>query len=211
MSLQSLYKRSARMEVRVSRSHRGTVGVIGAGVSGLTAAHVLAATHDVKVFEADQRLGGHAHTLDVAAADGRTLRIDSGFIVHNERTYPNLLRLFRELDVATRETEMSMSVTCAGCGLSYAGGRGLRGLLAQPGRAVDARFLRLLTEVPRFHRAARALLDDPGGNDPTWSGFLAAHGFSRYFVHHFAVLMKTVNVLPVRLWAGLAARPGPAS
>ena len=82
---------------------------------------------------------------------------------------------------------MSMSVTCAGCGLSYAGGRGLKGLLAQPRRAFDARFVRLLTEVPRFHRAARALLDEPDGIDPTWGEFLAAQGFSRYFVHHFAV------------------------
>ena len=71
--------------------------MIGAGVSGLTAAHVLSRTHDVTLFEADDRLGGHAHTHDVRAADGTPLRIDSGFIVHNERTYPHLLRLFREL------------------------------------------------------------------------------------------------------------------
>ena len=74
---------------------RPTVAVIGAGISGLTAAYVLRASHRVTVFEADQRIGGHAHTHDVAAADGRALRIDSGFIVHNEHTYPHLLRLFR--------------------------------------------------------------------------------------------------------------------
>src|SRR5262245_1803860 len=129
-----------RLEACVARSPRPTVGIVGAGVSGLTAAHVLGRTHDVTLFEADQRLGGHAHTHDVTATDGRALRIDSGFIVHNERTYPNLLRLFRELGVATRATEMSMSVTCAGCGLSYAGGRGLGGVLAQPWRALDPRY-----------------------------------------------------------------------
>ena len=171
----------------MTRSPRPTVAVIGAGVSGLTAAWVLHRSHDVTVFEADARIGGHAHTHDVTAADGRPLRIDSGFIVHNERTYPHLLRLFRELDVPTQPTEMSMSITCEACGLSYAGGRGLKGILAQPWRLADPRFGRMLVEVPRFHRAARALLDGTDQSDPTWGEFLAGHGFSDYFVRHFAI------------------------
>ena len=164
---------------------RPTVAVVGAGISGLTAAHVLKRTHEVTLFEGDRRLGGHAHTHSVPAADGRTLAVDSGFIVHNERTYPHLLRLFAELGVQTRPTEMSMSITCT-CGLSYAGGRGLRGILAQPWRAADPRFIRMLVEVPRFHRAARKLLS---GADPrmTWGEFLTAGGYSDYFVHHFAL------------------------
>jgi predicted NAD/FAD-binding protein len=156
-------------------------------VSGLTAAWVLRRTHDVTVFEADDRIGGHAHTHDVPASDGRRLRIDSGFIVHNERTYPHLLRLFRELDVPTQPTEMSMSITCESCGLSYAGGRGLKGILAQPWRLADPRFARMLTEVPRFHRAARALLDGSDDSDPTWGEFLVRQGYSDYFVRHFAL------------------------
>ena len=160
----------------MSSAARPTAAVIGAGVSGLTTAHVLNRTHQVTVYEADTRVGGHAHTHDVPAADGRTLRIDSGFIVHNERTYPHLLRLFRELDVPTQATEMSMSITCDACGLSYAGGRGLRGLLAQPSRLADPRFVRMLAEVRRFHRAARALLDEAGATDPTWGEFLAEGG-----------------------------------
>jgi uncharacterized protein len=166
---------------------RPTAAVVGAGVSGLTAAHLLARTHAVTLFEADDRLGGHAHTHGVRATDGRTLAVDSGFIVHNERTYPHLLRLFAELGVETRPTEMSMSITCSGCGLSWAGGRGLRGILAQPWRVADPRFVRMLTEVPRFHRAARALLADESGHDPTWGEFLAAGGWSGYFVRHFAL------------------------
>lgn len=75
---------------------RPRAAVIGAGVSGLTAAHVLARTHEVTVFESDSRLGGHAHTHDVAV-NGQVVGVDSGFIVHNERTYPHLLRLFAEL------------------------------------------------------------------------------------------------------------------
>jgi predicted NAD/FAD-binding protein len=165
---------------------RSTVAVIGAGVSGLTAAHVLARSRAVTLFEAEDRLGGHAHTHDVTTGDGRTLAVDSGFIVCNDRTYPLLLRLFAELGVQTRPTEMSMSITCSSCGLSYAGGRGLRGVLAQPWRVADPRFVRLLAEVPRFHLAARRLLASEGP-ETTWGEFLAAGGYSDHFVHHFAV------------------------
>jgi len=164
-----------------------TVAVIGAGVSGLTAAYVLRNSHAVTLFEADNRLGGHAHTHDVRTSDGQELAIDSGFIVHNERTYPHLLRLFRELDVPTQPTEMSMSVTCAECGLSYAGSRGPAGLFAQRRRALDPRYLRMLTEVPRFHRRARAVLAGDAPTDLTWGEFLDQGGFSTYFVRHFAV------------------------
>lgn len=165
---------------------RPSVAVVGAGVSGLTAAYVLSRTHDVTLFEADGRFGGHAHTHDVATSDGARHRVDSGFIVHNERTYPNLLRLFRELGVRTRPTEMSMSITCAGCGLSYAGGRGIRGILAQSRRVADPRFLRMIGEVPRFHRLARATLAD-GSSDLTWGEWLERGGFSDYFAQHFAL------------------------
>ena len=165
---------------------QATVAVVGAGVSGLTAAHVLAKSRNVTIFEADHRLGGHAHTHDVTSRDGRYLAVDSGFIVHNEKTYPHLLRLFAELGVETRPTEMSMSISCSTCGLSYAGGRGLRGILAQPWRAGDPRFVRLLTDVPRFHKAARRLLATDG-QETTWGDFLADGSYSDHFVHHFAL------------------------
>ena len=110
------------------------VAVVGSGVAGLTAAYVASRTARVTLYEADDRLGGHAHTHRLRSADGRVVPVDSGFIVHNERTYPNLLRLFGELGVATQPTEMSMSITCEGCGLEYAGARGLPGLFAQPRR-----------------------------------------------------------------------------
>ena len=100
---------------------RRTVAVVGAGVSGLTAAYLLQRAYDVTLYEAEPRLGGHAHTHDVLTPDERVLPIDSGFIVHNLSTYPNLLRLFGELDVETQPTDMSMSVRCDGCGLEYAG------------------------------------------------------------------------------------------
>lgn len=123
------------------------MAVIGAGVSGLTAAYLLARTHDVILFEAQDRLGGHAHTHDVIDSDGVQHAVDSGFIVHNDVTYPWLRRLFGELGVQVRPAEMSMSVRCGGCRLQYAGGRGLRGVVAQPRRLLDARFVRLLWQV----------------------------------------------------------------
>ena len=167
---------------------RPSVSVIGAGVSGLTAAYLLNRTHDVTLFEADDRLGGHAHTHDVTASDGSGHAVDSGFIVHNDRTYPLLRRLFTELDVPVRPTEMSMSIRCEGCGLEYAGGRGLKGILAQRSRVADPTFLRLLGQVKRFHRRASAFLDDSREGDLTTYGqFLRREGFSDYFITHYAV------------------------
>ncbi|MFG2506398.1 NAD(P)/FAD-dependent oxidoreductase [Streptomyces rubiginosohelvolus] len=170
---------------------RRRTAVVGAGVAGLTAAHVLRDAHEVTLFEADDRVGGHAHTHDLAASDGRVHRVDSGFIVHNRRTYPHLLRLFDELGVATQESEMSMSVRCEGCGLEYAGARGPAGLFAQPRSAVRGPYLRMLAEVPRFHRAARALLALPesGASGMTLGEFARRGRFSPYFHAHFLTPM----------------------
>jgi uncharacterized protein len=163
---------------------RERVAVVGAGVSGLTAAYLLQRRYDVTLFEADDRLGGHAHTHELD-----TVAVDSGFIVHNDVTYPNLLRLFAELGVATQESEMSMSVRDEASGLEYAGARGLRGLFAQPRNLANPRYLRMLGEVLRFHREARAVVDGSSalGDDVTFGAFLDAGGYSRFFVDTFAV------------------------
>ncbi|MBS2963601.1 FAD-dependent oxidoreductase [Actinocrinis puniceicyclus] len=167
---------------------RGRVAVIGSGVSGLTAAYLLQRRYEVALFEADPRLGGHAHTHDLPGRGGRPVAVDSGFIVHNLRTYPRLTRLFGELGIATQETDMSMSVRCEGCGVEYAGARGLRGLFARPNTALRPEYLRMLAEVKRFHRQARRLLSEPpGGPGPTLGDFLRAGGYSRFFADHFMV------------------------
>lgn len=180
----------------VAREGAATVAVIGSGVSGLTAAYLLQRRYAVTLYEADERLGGHAHTHDVALGGGVSVPVDTGFIVHNRRTYPLLTRLFDELDVETVPTEMSMSVRCAGCGLEYAGARGLGGVFAQPSSIVNRRFLRMLAEVRRFHRAARDTLGEAAteADDPrTLRRFLRDHRFSDYFVAHFVVpLVSTV-------------------
>src|SRR5689334_19694773 len=158
-----------------------TAAVVGSGVAGLTAAYLLQRRYEVTLFEADDRLGGHAHTHELPTDDGRTVDVDTGFIVHNRRTYPNLLRLFDELGVATQESEMSMSVRCEGCRLEYAGARGPAGLLARPRNAVRGAYLRMLAEVPAFHRAARRLLAQEADLALTLGEFLEREGFSPYF------------------------------
>ncbi|CRK51160.1 conserved hypothetical protein [Rhodococcus sp. RD6.2] len=162
-----------------------SVAVIGSGVAGLTAAYVLAKHDQVTLFEADDRLGGHAHTHDVDLGDGRQVRVDTGFIVHNDRTYPTLCALFDELEVATQPTDMSMSVRSEITGVEYAGARAISGLFPTARSLTRGRHLLMLGEVVRFHRAARALLDSNAGGDETLGSFVDRMRFSRYFVDHF--------------------------
>ena len=192
---------------------RRTVAVIGAGVSGLTAAYLLQRAYDVTLYEAEPRLGGHAHTHDVVTPDERIIPIDSGFIVHNDRTYPYLLRLFGELGVETQASDMSMSVRCDGCGLEYAGARGLGGVFARARQRASPAFLRMLVEVKRFHRHARQVLEAPEP-DParvlTLQEFLEQGRYSRYFVRHFMVpLVSCVWSCPPRPRS--STRPGTCS
>ncbi len=180
---------------------RRRMAVVGSGVAGLTAAHVLQRTADVVLYEADDRLGGHADTHEVADLDGRVLGIDTGFIVHNRRSYPTLLRLFAELEVETQESDMSMSIACAGCGLEYAGGRGLSGLLPTLSAVTNPRYLRMLAAVRRFHRAAHDLLasDD---DRMTLAQFLRANRFTPYFENHF------VTPLVAAVWSTAPSHAG---
>ena len=149
------------------------IAVVGSGVSGLGAAYLLARAHDVHVFERDRRAGGHANTV---VHDG--LALDTGFLVHNQRNYPLLGRLFRELGVATHESDMSFSVSCSGCGLEYSGRRPF----AQPANAARPPFLSLLWEIGRWLRTAR-----PEDETQSLAEYLDAHGYSRRFRSHFLV------------------------
>ena len=161
-----------------------TVAVVGSGVAGLVAAYVASRTATVTVYEADDRLGGHADTHDVVDPAGTRLGIDTGFIVHNRRTYPTLLRVFAELGVATQESEMSMSIRDDDSDLEWAGALGRQGVIPTRGHLRRPAYLRMLTEIPRFHRRAKAVLASEG-DDQTLRDFLAEHGFTPYFVRHF--------------------------
>ena len=156
------------------------IAVIGTGIAGLGAAHALNRVHDVVLFEKDGRPGGHSDTHEVTGPDGVTRVIDTGFIVHNPANYPLLTRLFGELGVATRPSEMSFSVTCERCGLSYAG----RAPLEQRGHLRSPRMVRLLTEVTRFLMTAGRWLDGRH-RTRTLEQMAWEEGFSRDFRDHF--------------------------
>ena len=128
------------------------VAVVGSGIAGLSAAWLLAQRHRVTLYEADARLGGHSHTVDVAAG-GTTVAVDTGFIVYNEPAYPNLTALFAHLGVATQPSEMSFAVSLDDGALEYSGSD-LRGLFAQRGNLVNLRFWSMLRDLVRFYRSA---------------------------------------------------------
>jgi len=131
------------------------VAVIGSGIAGLAAAHTLAADSRVTLFESADRFGGHAHTVDVTLAGVRH-GVDTGFLVFNHRTYPNLARLFHRLGVQTAASEMSFSVQCPGAGLEWSG-TDLNGVFAQRRNLLRPRFLGMLAEIVRFNRTATAI------------------------------------------------------
>jgi predicted NAD/FAD-binding protein/DUF1365 family protein len=170
----------------MTRAAPGRVAVVGSGVAGLLAAHVLGRESRVTLYEADTRLGGHADTHVVDGPEG-SWAVDTGFIVHNERTYPHLLRMFDELGVPTQDSEMSMSVRCDETGLEYAGALGLSGLFPSWRNALRPSYLRMLVEIPRFHRQAKRLLRSSTNEDAdeTLRSFLERGGFSATFRTHF--------------------------
>jgi predicted NAD/FAD-binding protein len=165
-----------------------SVAVIGSGVAGLTAAYLLSGRDRVTLYEADARLGGHAHTHYVDDGDGGIGAVASAFLVHNDRTYPTLCRLFAELGVATQESDMSMSVRADDIGLEYAGALGIRGLFACR-QSLRPRHLLMLADVIRFHREASRLLAGGALNAEadleTLAAFLNRHRFSPHFVDYF--------------------------
>ena len=160
-----------------------TVAVIGAGISGLAAAHFLRRRHRVHLFEKEPRLGGHTHTVLVDSANGE-VALDTGFLVHNDRTYPNLVRLFGELGVATRDSDMSFAVSCQRSGLEYSS-RGANGFFAQRRNLVRPSHFSLLREIVRFNREAPVLLEAPDAGRQTLGDFLESRRYSEGFTHRY--------------------------
>ena len=149
------------------------IAVVGSGVSGLAAAWLLSANHRVTLFEADQRIGGHCHTVEF-----ENVPVDTGFIVYNERTYPNLTALFSHLGVETRPTEMSFAVSLRGGRVEYSGS-GLTGLLAQPSNALSPRFWSMLSDLRRFYKTAPR--DVPGLGGISLAAYLDAKAYGAAF------------------------------
>jgi predicted NAD/FAD-binding protein len=163
------------------------IAVVGTGIAGNVAAYRLhRAGHALTVYEADDRIGGHTHTHRVEI-DGEVQQIDTGFIVFNDRTYPNFVALLDELGVESQRSSMSFSVRDDARGLEY-NGTSLNGLFAQRRNLLRPSFIGMLAEIMRFHREAPALLRD-GGDETTLGAYLDAHGFRGRFVADYLVPM----------------------
>jgi predicted NAD/FAD-binding protein len=152
------------------------IAIIGAGISGMAAGNLLSRKHEVTLFEREPRLGGHTHTHEIETSQG-VKPIDTGFIVHNDRTYPNLARLFRELGVERQKSEMSFGVSCQQTGFEYSS-RGLRGFFATQGSWRRITSYRLLCEIVRFNRASAEFLRTSAAAELTLGEYLNAGGFS---------------------------------
>ena len=155
------------------------IAVVGAGIAGLGATWLLSREHEVVLFEAAGRLGGHTHTHDVILG-GERYAVDSGFIVFNPPNYPHLTRLFTELGVESQPTTMSFSVRNEGNDLEYNAGD-LAGLFCQKRNLVSPRFWGMLLDLRRFYREAPALLAMPG-DGPDLGDYLVEHGYGAAFV-----------------------------
>ncbi len=159
------------------------IAVVGSGISGLAAAYYLSRKHEVSVFEKDTRVGGHTHTVTVESSRG-PLAVDTGFIVHNDRTYTNLVKLLAELGVETQASDMSFGVSCRQTGFEYSS-RGLNGFFVQRSNILRPDQYRLLREILRFHREAPKLLDDPAAASLTLGDVMHQGGYSELFTERY--------------------------
>ena len=144
----------------ISKKLLPKVAVVGGGISGLTAAYALRDRAHVTLFEANDYVGGHTNTVDIEV-EGKQVAVDTGFLVYNERTYPNLIRLFKELDVETVESDMSFSVCLPELNIEWAG-TNLNTVFAQRRNLLRPRFIRMLLDILRFNKEATAMVADAG-------------------------------------------------
>lgn len=164
------------------------IAIVGSGIAGLTCAYLLARRHEITVFEADARIGGHTHTVPVTV-DGREYAVDTGFIVFNDWTYPNFIRLLGQLGVAFKPTEMSFSVNDPDTGLEY-NGNNLNSLFAQRSNLLSPGFWGMLRDILRFNKEARRdLAEQRIATDTTLDDYLKAGGYGERFILHYIVPM----------------------
>jgi predicted NAD/FAD-binding protein len=175
------------------------IAIVGTGISGLVVAHKLAPEHEIVVYEASERIGGHTHTVPVEAEDG-THWIDTGFIVFNDRNYPNFEALLEELGVASQRSHMGFSVADGRGRFEYSGTPW--GLFARPAHLLSPAFLGMLRDWRRFNREARALIG-MNGTAPSLGNWLEQQGFSRHFVERLIVPQASAvwSADPEQMWS----------
>ena len=179
------------------RGQRSRIAIIGAGVSGLVCAYLLDRDHDVTLFEAEERVGGHANTTRVEL-EGRSFDVDTGFVVYNEVTYPNFVKLLDRLGVESEPTSMSFGVRCDRTGLEYCG-TSLNTVFAQRRNLVRPSFYRMLRDIVRFNKDAQRLLEQ-GIEAPTLGEFFRVQRYGREFVEQYIVPMASA------IWSADPAR-----
>jgi predicted NAD/FAD-binding protein len=162
------------------------IAVIGTGISGMVAAYLLSQDHELTVFEANDYIGGHTHTIDVRL-HGETYAVDTGFIVFNDWTYPNFIKLLARLGVAAQPSSMSFSVTCEKTGLEY-NGTSLNTLFAQRRNLLRPSFHRMVRDILRFNRTAPALLENQHP-DSILGDYVTTQQYSREFIEHYLIPM----------------------
>jgi predicted NAD/FAD-binding protein len=166
-----------------NRTPRKKVAVIGGGVAGIVAAHLLQKTHEVTLLEQGDYLGGHTHTIPIPDGPDAGTPVDTGFIVFNEATYPHFIQFLEELKVPSRRTEMSFGFQCLQTGLVYAG-NDLNGLFAQRSNLFKPQFYRFLLEIGRFSKQANLDLD--AGHDlGTLEQWVIRHRFMPFMVENY--------------------------
>ena len=162
------------------------IAIIGGGISGLTCAHLLHRHHEVTVFESERKPGGHSNTMEFDF-DGSDYRIDTGFIVYNDRTYPNFMALLAQLGVEGTPTSMSFAVRCDRTGVEYSG-TGLSGVFAQKRNLFRPSFLRMVTDILRFNRQGTADAEVVS-SEMTVGEYLRRNGYGRAFAEHYLLPM----------------------
>lgn len=163
------------------------IAVVGTGISGMVAAWLLNRSHEVTVFEANDYIGGHTHTVPVDLGE-RTYAVDTGFIVFNNRTYPNFIRLLDQLGVASQDGPMSFSVKCERTGLEYCGST-LNTLFAQRSNLFRPSFHRMVRDILRFNRESRGLLDAGHSETLSLGAYLDQRGYSTIFREKYLIPM----------------------
>jgi predicted NAD/FAD-binding protein len=163
------------------------IAVVGAGIAGLASAYLLARRHQVTLFEADGYAGGHTNTVDVEL-DGQRHPVDTGFLVFNDRTYPNLIALFDELGVQSHRTDMSFSVSLDGGRLEWAG-TNLNTVFAQRQNLLSPAFLCMLRDILRFNASALAQLDRASRTRCSVGELLTEGGYGMRFQRHYLLPM----------------------
>ncbi|HYE47981.1 MAG TPA: FAD-dependent oxidoreductase [Azospirillaceae bacterium] len=159
------------------------IGVIGAGITGMSAAWMLDRQgHDVTLYEQNDFVGGHSNTVEAPGFDGTPLAVDTGFIVYNEATYPNLIALFEHLGVPTEASDMSFAVSLDRGRLEYSG-TNLAGMFAQKRNLLSPGYHLMLRDILRFYRLAPAVLDDPGATGMTLGEYLVAGSYGHRFIY----------------------------